>query len=982
VPKTIDEYLRKLGAMNLLFAASSIGLFAVLVWMVYDDYSRGWKGYQQAFARLEAEKTRAAMKAAEEAVNKDELKRLEADLAGAQEAAARHAADRTTAEKRLKEIAARNYSDDLAFRTIKSTFDAKRFDYEEARDHHAPEAGRLEKEMDDLSARLEDLRVKLQEEDKAKAEVEAILKGITGKSVDVQKQIEDLTAGIARQRKKLETVAPSGLMKVAVDLLNAPLLDFVAPTLKIQQAVLPTMPIDINFTSIPRADRCQTCHLAADRKGFEDAPEPFRTHVRIDLFAGGTSPHPVDRFGCTPCHGGRDRAVEFVYAAHTPDSKEEREAWERTHRWERDHVWDFPMLARSRIEAGCLKCHPGVVTVPEAPSLNHGVALIERSGCFGCHKIRGFADLRRTGPPLSRVTSKTTPEWIGRWVKNPKAFRPSTKMPRFFGLENNRQAGDGEREDAEVLGIVAYLADHAEKTGYPPLPGSGDPKRGERLVKTVGCMGCHAIERDEVPPDVLKARGERRSGDPVAWQRRFGPDLSRVGGKDRPEWIYAWIRNPKAYNPLTRMPNLRLTEQEALDITAYLATLKDDTPGSERVAPPKPQPDARDRTLLAYLAQRMPPEDARVKLGGMSQRARDVMLGERTIARYGCFGCHLIPGFETTPPIGVDLSEEGSKHPDLLYFGYVPIEHTSPAWFFQKLKEPRSFDRDKVADFNDRLRMPQFEFTDEEAAQVTLVLQGLTKERMPLESVRRLSARDEAVEAGRRIIKDNNCQGCHIVDGVGGAIRESIARNLMTEGKGEDEAKSLAPSLAPPILEGEGAKVQPTWLFRFLKGPTPIRPWLAARMPTFDFDDREADALVHSFAARDQLTFPFQTLAQAQPRGPELEAALKMFRPDYFNCWNCHQNGARKPPGPPDGWAPDLTLAHDRLNPDWIARWIENPQKLVPGTKMPTFYDPEDPKSSAPPDVLGGDPKRQIEALRNYVFGLGSKRSGAMGAEP
>src|SRR5207245_6381097 len=113
-------------------------------------------------------------------VNKDEVKRLEEELERAQAAVTQHAADRVAAEKRLKEIAARNYSDDLAFRTIKSTFDAKRFEYEEARDHHAPDADPLKEAMEHLNARLEDLRVKLQEEDKARAEVEAILKGITG----------------------------------------------------------------------------------------------------------------------------------------------------------------------------------------------------------------------------------------------------------------------------------------------------------------------------------------------------------------------------------------------------------------------------------------------------------------------------------------------------------------------------------------------------------------------------------------------------------------------------------------------------------------------------------------------------------------------------------------------------------------------------------------------------------------------------------
>src|SRR5262249_38287818 len=157
-------------------------------------------------------------------------------------------------------------------------------------------------------------------------------------------------------------------------------------------------------------------------------------------------------------------------------------------------------------------------------------------------------------------------------------------------------------------------------------------------------------------------------------------------------------------------------------------------------------------------------------------------------SRYGCFGCHLIPGFEKAPPIGTDLSEEGSKPADLLLYGFVQIEHTAPAWFFQKLKDPRSFDGGHVAEFHDRRRVAQFGFGDEQADGVTLLLQGLTKEKVPLESMRRLSARDETVEAGRRLVRDYNCQGCHILDGRGGAIRESVAKNLRARGMSEEEA--------------------------------------------------------------------------------------------------------------------------------------------------------------------------------------------------
>jgi len=424
---------------------------------------------------------------------------------------------------------------------------------------------------------------------------------------------------------------------------------------------------------------------------------------------------------------------------------------------------------------------PGRGQRPGGARLNRALEIVNRYGCYGCHKMRGFENRPKVAPTLMHPTSKLTTEWMGRWIKNPKAFRPSTRMPRFFGLENNQAPGDADREDAEITGIVAYLAEKAEKRSYPPLPGRGDAERGRKLVKSIGCMGCHAIERDDVPAETLQ-----RATTVIRPTRSPGNAVSDRTCRDRkqgePRVDLSVDPESRQYNPDTRMPNLRLTSQEALDITAFLTTLKDDTPSERRVAPVGPRPQARDAALLAYLSQRMPPQEAQAKLAAMTEHDRDVLLGERTISRYGCFGCHLIPGFEKTPPIGTDLSEEGSKPADLLLFGFMQIEHTSPAWFYQKMKEPRSFDQGHVAEFYDRLRMPQFGFTDEMADAVTLLLQGLTKEKMPLESMRRLSARDEAVEAGRRLVRDYNCQGCHILEGKGGAIRESIAKNLQAKG--------------------------------------------------------------------------------------------------------------------------------------------------------------------------------------------------------
>ena len=78
------------------------------------------------------------------------------------------------------------------------------------------------------------------------------------------------------------------------------------------------------------------------------------------------------------------------------------------------------------------------------------------------------------------------------------------------------------------------------------------------------------------------------------------------------------------------------------------------------------------------------------------------------------------------------------------------------------------------------------------------------------------------------------------------------------------------------------------------------------------------------------------------------------------------QQGDKKPEGPPTGWAPDLGLAHSRLNPEWILLWLKNPQAVQPGTKMPSFYP------GGPDDILGGKEPEQIKAIRDYIFWFGT----------
>lgn len=203
---------------------------------------------------------------------------------------------------------------------------------------------------------------------------------------------------------------------------------------------------------------------------------------------------------------------------------------------------------------------------------------------------------------------------------------------------------------------------------------------------------------------------------------------------------------------------------------------------------------------------------------------------------------------------------------------------------------------------------------------------------------------------GKRLIENLGCVACHTIEGHTTTV--------------EKEA---------PDLTLEGDKVRPEWLFAFLKKPHILRPWLNARMPTFRLSDREALALTkfirEELRDRAAVTHPAEP-ASAQRVYKELaEAGEQLVSKRYFDCFSCHTVGGRKPEGPREGWAPDLVLAAARLNPDWILRWLRDPQKIQPGTKMPSYFTGPD---SGPPEILGGAEDQQMRALQAWLLDRGA----------
>lgn len=905
------------------FAVAGVTLTVSLLLMVAQDYSREWKGWQRKFLRLKYEKAKVELQGVQEKVDRKRLEELEKEKAKADKDFKAQKPQYRALEKEIRSLEIEVTKARSRYQDIKQYRDSYRYFLEEFRLHKDPRLSEYENKLKVLTPRLEETKLQVESLEKQKEEKQAKVDIFKAEEKRLEKEIERLTLEVEQCKRKLASVKPSFVK----ELLNAPMIDFLRPSLQVQQVVLEDLYDDYHFTKVEKVDRCTTCHLGIDQKGFEDAPQPFRTHPRLDLFAGSNSPHPLEKFGCTVCHGGNGHSLTFKDAAHTPQNEAQKKAWEKKYHWHPLEKWAAKMLPLDHAEASCVKCHKGVVNIPQAEKLNEGRRLVRTFGCFGCHKIEGLGGLWKVGPNLEPVGSKLERDWIIRWLQNPKAFRPATHMPRIFHLSNTDSAEDRQKSYAAIEAIASYLTKHSTPVELTEPPQPGDPKEGERLFKEIGCLGCHSVDKFGVS--------------------EHGPNLSGMGSKTSAKWIYTWLKNPKHYHEDTRMPSLRLTDEEARHLTSYLLALRNES--FEKQSIPEVQSSVLDEMVLHFMRAQWRLEEARTELSKMDREGKLVYLGEKIIAHQGCFACHDIPGFKAAKPIGTELSNEGAKEIERLDFGFVPIERTRHAWFFQKLKEPRSFDQGKIKDYFEKLKMPQFDFTDGEAHALTTFLLSLVEEPIPLEIQRRLNLKEQEIEAGRLLVAKLNCQGCHLLEGKGGRVKELLGD----------------PGLAPPPLEGEGAKVHEEWFYQFLKEPSTIRPWLAFRMPTFGFHHEELMTLVKYFShlAHQEIFFEKAKLGQeARPSRETIEAGRKLF--ETFQCAKCHEPKKATTLGA-SFLAPDLTLAKQRLKPQWIVEWLKDPQVLQSGTMMPTFFS--DGQSPAP-DVLGGDSSKQIEALRDYLM--------------
>jgi mono/diheme cytochrome c family protein len=527
-----------------------------------------------------------------------------------------------------------------------------------------------------------------------------------------------------------------------------------------------------------RIDRCTTCHKLGLPGAGANLPAVFRPHPGKLL-----TQHRPDHFGCTFCHRGQGMALSSA-AAHGVDG-----------------TGPGPIRRGAFAQASCALCHqpaPGLpldVSLAGGETFMRGWALYQQSGCPGCHRAEGIVRPERIGPDLSRIREKASPTWLLNWLADPKQYSQTARMP------NSRLT------EAEGKALAAYVLQVAQSRTAPAVEASlptGDPQQGKALVSGLGCLGCHRIDQEGAD---------------------LAPELTRIREKVGRDWLPRWLRDPRALDPKTPMPNLRLSEEELSHLTAFLVTLRRSS-GSDAPA---------DLFTSQSLAE----------------------AGKKLFRQRGCGGCHSLEGgpgrFEAPEHAGI-----GDKTVDELEFGDArQVPRTVVNWLMAKVKTPRIFATEKIP-----LKMPDFHLGDQQAKEITAFLLSQSRDRVPSQYQKALWNPNAPLLRGRRLVQDLRCLGCHKINNEGGEVG--------------------------PDLTEEGAHAQPRWLLTFLLEPKTLRPLEPGRMPSFALRLEDGLALTEYFMAMTREPFPYDRRPEVRLAASAATEAGKIYKLE-LGCNACHR---------------------------------------------------------------------------------------------
>jgi mono/diheme cytochrome c family protein len=551
------------------------------------------------------------------------------------------------------------------------------------------------------------------------------------------------------------------------------------------------------------AERCVTCHPQVPSPS--PAQPSFQQPGRVDPLV----PHHGKDWGCTVCHRGLGDAAQKDQA-HQPALAQAQ-----------------PLLPARYLQASCGLCHRA--DLPDAPQLNRGRFLLSEFRCVACHRIEGIERPAMFGPDLTGIAGKVSPEWLYKWLKEPRTILDDSGNTVVSGYQMEPRMPRFRLTEDELRNLVAYLS---SLRGDPIQPYVFDPKvvaalqdspdladQGEARFRQMFCTTCH-------PLAVTRAGETKLIGGDI------GPELTKVGSKVNPDWLAAWLRNPQAFLPKSKMPRYEWSDQDLYVVTRFITAKLTDTD----------------------LLQGVPKLE--------TATPEQIRLGRRLFLKKGCASCHAVPGMKLQEEFGPNLASLGAESVSHLHFGNAKIPRDLTAYIQAKISDPLSV--------NPTADMPQYRFNSADLEALTAALLSMTGassggalERV---TIPRKAAEFRPTGEFARLYDRYKCSVCHQFNGYGGTLATDLSY--------------------------EGSRAQRQWLIDFLRNPQTLRPSLVLRMPQFNMTAEEASLLADSIGQT--LRHPAVNPAAVDPAQftPQMAERGKQLYEEKYQCQSCHSIGS------------------------------------------------------------------------------------------
>ena len=466
---------------------------------------------------------------------------------------------------------------------------------------------------------------------------------------------------------------------------------------------------------------------------------------------------------------------------------------------------------------------------------------------------------------------------------------------------------------------------------------------GRRLIVESGCFSCHDIPGFEG----------------MAFR---GPALDSLGNKVRPEWLAAWLKDPKSYLAQSKMGNFRLSPDEIASLQSFLLSQRAQAPLDSAGIDWKKADTANGRALFGELRcvschsvngrggtmgpeltrigdkvrrewlfsylqdpHRVQPDTPMLQYRLTADQLRD--LTSFLLEEYGSGGA----GAEAPPVPYQDarvltagrtvferrgcpschrlesIKETGRIGPSLAGIAdRDPDELPYGSNVVRHTADNYIFLKVLLPDtLGQPSLMPTFSFTPADAARITLALASIRKADLPASYVLRRRTPLPYQPGGPfgRLVSRYRCLSCHSVGGFGGDL-----------------------STVP--LDRIGSQLQHDYLAKYLLNPGAVRVSVEARMPVFHMGPDEAKTIADYLST----VFLDDSLDRYDSNFTAAEAHRGQVLYGQLGCEACHQLGTK------GGYVgPELSTTGARLKPGWITAWLVTPQLYKPGTLQPDY---------------------------------------------